>query len=87
MTLTLRPDVRATDTDDGMVLLDEVTGRYWQLNRTAALVLRSLLDGGRPADTARVLRAAYPRLTAERAAADSASITGELLAARLVTNR
>ncbi|MER5301658.1 lasso peptide biosynthesis PqqD family chaperone [Streptomyces lasiicapitis] len=87
MTLTLRPDVCATDTPDGMVLLDEVTGRYWQLNRTAALVLRSLLDGAEPPDTARALREAYPRLTAERAGTDSAAITDQLLAARLVVPR
>ncbi|KOU36459.1 hypothetical protein ADK54_33480 [Streptomyces sp. WM6378] len=73
-----------TDTPDGMVLLDEVTGRYWQLNRTAALVLRSLIDGTDPPDTARALRAAYPRLTAERADADTASITRALTEARLV---
>ncbi|MEV2256900.1 lasso peptide biosynthesis PqqD family chaperone [Streptomyces sp. NPDC050147] len=84
MNLTLRPGVCTTDTPDGMVLLDEATGRYWQLNRTAALVLRTLIDGGGPPDTARALRAAHPRLTAERAVADTASITDELLAARLV---
>ncbi|QDQ09752.1 lasso peptide biosynthesis PqqD family chaperone [Streptomyces spectabilis] len=84
MSLTLRPEVRATDTADGMVLLDEVTGRYWQLNRTAALVLRSLVGGAGPPDAARALRAAYPRLTAERAADDAASITRALAEARLV---
>ncbi|MEU1820256.1 lasso peptide biosynthesis B2 protein [Streptomyces roseifaciens] len=31
-----------------MVLLDEVTGRYWQLNGTATLILRPL-PGGAPA--------------------------------------
>ncbi|MCZ0991655.1 lasso peptide biosynthesis PqqD family chaperone [Streptomyces diastatochromogenes] len=84
MRLILRPGVCTTDTPDGMVLLDEVTGRYWQLNRTAALVLRSLLDGVEPPDTARALREAYPRLAAERADADAASITRELTEARLV---
>ncbi|MER5253048.1 MULTISPECIES: lasso peptide biosynthesis PqqD family chaperone [unclassified Streptomyces] len=84
MSLTLRPDVCATDTADGMVLLDEVTGRYFQLNRTAALVLRGLLDGAEPPDAARALCAAYPRLTAERADADAASITRALIGARLV---
>ncbi|QEU90165.1 lasso peptide biosynthesis PqqD family chaperone [Streptomyces kanamyceticus] len=84
MSLTLRPDVCATDTPDGMVLLDEVTGRYWQLNGSAALVLRTLLTGAEPPDAARALRAAHPRLTAERADDDTAAITGALLAARLV---
>lgn len=86
MSLALRTHVCATNTPDGMVLLDEVTGRYWQLNRTAALVLHSLLDGAEPADTARVLCAAYPRLTSERAGADTASITRALIAARLVVS-
>ncbi|MFE0174575.1 lasso peptide biosynthesis PqqD family chaperone [Streptomyces sp. NPDC059002] len=86
MSLTLRPDVCATDTADGMVLLDEASGRYWQLNGSAALVLRSLLDGGEPSDAARALRAAHPRLTAERADDDTASITSALLAARLVVS-
>ncbi|MEV6394652.1 lasso peptide biosynthesis PqqD family chaperone [Streptomyces sp. NPDC051907] len=84
MSLTLRGDVCATDTEDGMVLLDEISGRYWQLNRTAALVLRSLIDGAEPPDTARALCDAYPRLTAERAGADTASITRALIEARLV---
>ncbi|MDQ1024147.1 hypothetical protein QF035_001729 [Streptomyces umbrinus] len=84
MSLSLRSDVCATDTADGMVLLDEVTGRYWQLNRTAALVLRGLIDGAEPSDMARALCEAYPRLTAERADADTASITRALMASRLV---
>ncbi|TXS39682.1 lasso peptide biosynthesis PqqD family chaperone [Streptomyces sp. uw30] len=84
MSLTLRPGVCATDTADGMVLLDEVTGRYWQLNRTAAIILRSLVDGAEPPDTVRALCEAYPRLTAERADADTASITRALTEARLV---
>jgi hypothetical protein len=44
MTVRLRADMSATDTDDGPVLLDERVGRYWQLNRTGAFVLRLLLD-------------------------------------------
>ncbi|MEU5052607.1 lasso peptide biosynthesis PqqD family chaperone [Streptomyces sp. NPDC021096] len=45
MTLRLHPDVASTDTDDGMVLLHQRTGRYWQLNPTGSHVLRSLLEG------------------------------------------
>ncbi|MBB4929974.1 hypothetical protein F4561_000794 [Lipingzhangella halophila] len=33
MPLTLRPDVSTVPTDDGMVLLDERAGRYYQLRR------------------------------------------------------
>jgi hypothetical protein len=35
MPLRLRPDIATADTDDGLVLLDERTGRYWQLNPPA----------------------------------------------------
>ncbi|MGP4110156.1 lasso peptide biosynthesis PqqD family chaperone [Streptomyces sp. 4N509B] len=45
MTLALGPDVVTTDVDDGLVLLDQRSGRYWQLNRTGAVALRRLLDG------------------------------------------
>ncbi|MCP2168397.1 lasso peptide biosynthesis PqqD family chaperone [Goodfellowiella coeruleoviolacea] len=45
MNLRLRPDVASTDTPDGTVLLDQRTGRYWQLNRTGAHVLRQLVAG------------------------------------------
>ncbi|MEV7004135.1 lasso peptide biosynthesis PqqD family chaperone [Streptomyces sp. NPDC093982] len=78
MSLTLRDGVCATDTADGMVLLDEVSGRYWQLNHTPALILRSLIDGAEPPDIARALRDAHPRLTAERAGDDTATITRAL---------
>jgi hypothetical protein len=46
MTLKLRNGVSSADTDYGIVLLDEDSGQYWNLNPTAALVLRTLLRGG-----------------------------------------
>lgn len=84
MTLRLRADVSVTDTDDGLVLLDERAGRYWQLNRTGALVLQTLLDGGTPEDAAEAL-ATQHAVTAERAAADVAALLAHLRAAGLVT--
>ncbi|MFD0392114.1 PqqD family peptide modification chaperone [Streptomyces nogalater] len=36
-------------TDDGLVLLDERGGRYWQLNTTAAAILEHLARGSDPA--------------------------------------
>ncbi|MEU7131948.1 lasso peptide biosynthesis PqqD family chaperone [Streptomyces sp. NPDC046261] len=86
MSLALRHDVCATDTEDGMVLLDELTGRYWQLNSTAGLILRTLLDGATPQDTSRRLRATYPQLTAERADSDTAALIKTLRDARLVVS-
>lgn len=45
MTLRPRAQVTMTRADDGMVVLDERTGRYWQLNQTAAYVLERLAAG------------------------------------------
>ncbi|RLV01286.1 PqqD family protein [Streptomyces griseocarneus] len=88
MTLALRHDITATDTDDGMVLLDEITGRYWVLNRTGALVLRTLLDGATVHDAARGLGEKYPGpgLPPERFADDVASVVRALSAAGLVVD-
>ncbi len=57
--MRLHPDVSVTDTDDGCVLLQERTGRYWQLNVTGTGVLRRLLDGDSPATIAADLVATY----------------------------
>jgi hypothetical protein len=65
MTLRLRDGVSSADTDYGIVLLDEDSGRYWNLNPTAALVLQTLLDGG-------TTKQAVRRLT-ERYAVDAAA--------------
>ena len=59
MTLRLRDGVSSADTDYGIILLDEDSGRYWNLNPTAALALRTLLDGGNPAEAARQLTERY----------------------------
>ena len=46
----LRDGVSTADTEYGVVLLDENSGEYWNLNPTGVLVLRTLLDGGSTAD-------------------------------------
>jgi hypothetical protein len=46
MKLRNQEHLAVTDTDYGAVLLDTKSGAYWQLNPTAALVTRTLLDGG-----------------------------------------
>ncbi len=60
MTFALAPHVTATPTEHGMVLLDERTGRYWQLNDTGATVLRCLLDGGSVESAVTALRIRFP---------------------------
>jgi hypothetical protein len=59
MTLTLRDGISSADTDYGVMLLDEGSGQYWNLNPTAALVLRMLLDGGTPAQAVQQLTEQY----------------------------
>jgi hypothetical protein len=85
MTITLHPDVTATTTETGMVLLDERHGRYWQLNDTGALVLQALLDGATPELAARRLAARFPDVTAEQAARDVAALVKELSRTKLVS--
>ena len=59
MTFKLRDGVSSADTDYGTVLLDEGSGRYWNLNPSAALALRTLLDGGTPDQAVRALTERY----------------------------
>jgi hypothetical protein len=67
-----------------MVLLDEASGRYWQINGTAALVLRALLDGATEHEAAQRLVERYPAVAVSRAADDVASVVVSLSDARLV---
>lgn len=46
MSLEFVDHVSLTETDYGVVLLDQKQGRYWRLNPTATLVLNTLRDGG-----------------------------------------
>ncbi|MGH3799832.1 MAG: lasso peptide biosynthesis PqqD family chaperone [Pseudonocardiaceae bacterium] len=84
MTVQLRADVSTTDTDDGVVLLDERAGRYWQLNRTGALVLRLLLDGATPHQIAQTLVDRHP-VSTEQAAADVTALLERLHTAGLLS--
>ncbi|MEU1917878.1 lasso peptide biosynthesis PqqD family chaperone [Streptomyces massasporeus] len=55
MPLRFGDEVSTAETDYGTVLLDERVGSYWELNPTATLVVRTLLDGGEEADAAAAL--------------------------------
>ncbi|MET9297202.1 lasso peptide biosynthesis PqqD family chaperone [Streptomyces sp. NPDC003077] len=74
---SLHDHVTAAETSDGMVLLDRRTGRYWQLNTTAALILRALLDGTSREKAALFLTDRHPS-AADRAAADVAALVRAL---------
>ena len=83
MTLKLREGVSAADTDYGMALLDEDSGQYWNLNPTAALALRTLLDGGTTAQAVQELTEQYA-VDADTASQDIDNLVGELHSAGLV---
>ncbi|MFF6951119.1 lasso peptide biosynthesis PqqD family chaperone [Streptomyces iakyrus] len=55
MPLRFGDNVSTAETDYGTVLLDEQGGAYWELNPTATLVVRALLDGADEADAAAAL--------------------------------
>ncbi|GHJ37486.1 lasso peptide biosynthesis PqqD family chaperone [Streptomyces sp. TS71-3] len=80
--LTLYPHVSAVATAGGMVLWDRATGRYWQLNASAALVVRTLLDGANPEEAAGHLAATHPP-AAPHAKQDVAGLLAQLHSARL----
>jgi Coenzyme PQQ synthesis protein D (PqqD) len=84
MTLKLRDGVSAADTDYGIALLDEDSGQYWNLNPTGALVLRTLLDGGTPAQAVQALTEEYA-VDADTASRDVDDLVGGLRSAGLVT--
>ncbi|GGR72421.1 MULTISPECIES: lasso peptide biosynthesis PqqD family chaperone [Streptomyces] len=84
MSLSLAAYVTAVDTDGGaMVLLDERTGKYRQLNPTGALVLRLLLRGATAEDAAAALTERYPQ-AGGRAGEDVARLVEALRRAGLL---
>ncbi|ASO19090.1 hypothetical protein FHR81_001357 [Actinoalloteichus hoggarensis] len=83
MTFALSPDVSITDVGDGMVLLDERGGRYFQLNETGALVLRRVLAGVAVDAVVAELRDRHPD-AAGRVADDVSGIIDSLCAAEVV---
>jgi Coenzyme PQQ synthesis protein D (PqqD) len=83
--LRLRPEIATTNTDDGLVLLDERTGRYWQLNPTATHILHALLAGQHPDHIAAEMATRY-HIDTEQAQHDITTLTDHLHTARLVAS-
>ncbi|MGW7818629.1 lasso peptide biosynthesis PqqD family chaperone [Streptomyces puniciscabiei] len=83
MALRLHPDVATADTDGGVVLLHQRTGRYWQLNASGAYVLRSLLEGNTVDQVASALSRRH-KIAEEQACRDVARLAEQLRAARLL---
>jgi hypothetical protein len=86
MELKLRNGVSVAETDYGVMLLDEDSGQYWNLNPTGALVLRTLLDGRTPAQAALELTEQFS-VDEQSASTDVEMLVGELRSAGLVETR
>ncbi|MEU0668441.1 lasso peptide biosynthesis PqqD family chaperone [Streptomyces lavendulocolor] len=84
MTMNLRPGVVTADTEYGMALLDQSSGEYYTLNPTAALIVRTLLEGTSTEQAVTALTETYD-VSAEQVEEDIARILEELRAARLLT--
>ena len=82
MSVRLCFDVATADTDDGTVLLNERTGRYWQLNATGAEVLLQLLAGHTPSQVANKLAERH-RIEVNQAQQDVTAVIDQLQAAGL----
>lgn len=82
--MRLRPEIATTDTDDGVVMLDERSGRYWQLNRTATLMLHALLRGAPPERIAEDLATRH-HIDRQRVEHDIGALIDHLHNAKLVT--
>lgn len=85
MSLAFRPNVSIVDTDYGSVLLDERKGRYFQLNPSGRIVVRTLLEGGDSDQAAGALIEEYD-VSRERAEQDVTALVEGLRAAGLVTS-
>ena len=84
MGLRIRGDVSTADTEYGTVLLDERSGRYWQLNPTGTLVVRTLLAGGTPRQAITALTEEFD-VDESQATQDITVLLEELRSAGLVT--
>lgn len=83
MALRLRPSVFEAETEYGIVLLDGDSGRYYDLNESGALVLRTLLSGGTAGQAAEALTAEYAVSLAE-ATQDVEDLLAHLRTTRMV---
>ncbi|AJC54774.1 lasso peptide biosynthesis PqqD family chaperone [Streptomyces sp. 769] len=83
MTWRLHPDVSTVDTDYGTVLLNGSDGRYWQLNATASLAFRALVEGSTVQQTTERLMASFD-VDEPRARADVEQLMASLQQAKVV---
>ena len=81
--MKLRPGVFEAETEYGIVLLDGDSGKYYDLNGSGALVLRTLLSGGTPGQAAQALTQEYA-VSLDEAAKDVEDLVTHLRTTRMV---
>jgi hypothetical protein len=84
MTLRFGPDISTAETDYGTVLLDQRHGRYWELNPTGGLVVRTLMAGGDESAAVEAVMAEFD-VARTQAAEDVAALVEQLRTSGLVT--
>ncbi|GGU25215.1 lasso peptide biosynthesis PqqD family chaperone [Streptomyces lavendofoliae] len=82
MALRFGADVSTAETGYGTVLLDQRNGQYWELNPTATLIVRVLMESGDETAAADALTGAYD-IDRAAAEADVAALVAELRASGL----
>ncbi|MDJ1134845.1 lasso peptide biosynthesis PqqD family chaperone [Streptomyces iconiensis] len=83
--LGLHPHITLTETGEGTaVLLNQRSGKYWQLNATALVVVRALQNGADEETAADQLAQAYPA-GADQARGDVAALIATLTEAGALT--
>lgn len=82
MTFKLCDGVFTAETEYGIALLDEDHDQYWTLSPSAAVILRTLLDGGTVDDAVRALTEQYA-VDTDSANRDVQELVGELCSAGL----
>ncbi|WP_328608973.1 lasso peptide biosynthesis PqqD family chaperone [Amycolatopsis sp. NBC_00345] len=82
--MMLAEDVTLTVTEHGAVLLDQRSGRYWQLNRTGCLIVEELDRTGTIQPALDELQQRFPT-SASQVTADAERLVESLVNAKLVT--
>ena len=83
MTIRLHEDVSVARTEYGSILLDQASGQYCQLNRTATVIVDAL-GGGRTVEEAAAAVAERFEVDLETARRDVTALVGKLHATGLV---
>lgn len=76
----LADQVATADTDYGVVVLNQDSGEYWNLNPTGALVLRSVLESGGIDVAVSAMTKEYA-VDTDTAEADARALLSDLLSA------